>query len=74
MLFSDNIAGAGLTVAFPLATLAVVVLWLFFDRKPGSSFGGLLKTSSEEAAGRPQIKPVDVGVERDGGGVQAPLS
>jgi hypothetical protein len=74
MSISDNLAGAGLTVAFPLATLGVVVLWFFFDRKPGATFGGLSKSSSEEAAGRPEIKPLDAGVERDGGGVQTPLS
>jgi hypothetical protein len=73
MGFSDNLSGAGLTVALPLGTLAAVVLWGFFDRRPGRSFGGISKGAAPEAVGRPEIDTVDAGAERGAGGVENPL-
>lgn len=63
MGFSHNLVGAALTVAFPLAVLAAIVLWGFFERKPSRHFGGVSKSSSPEAAGRPEIKGPDLQAE-----------
>lgn len=73
MGFSHNLAGAGLTVAFPLAVLAAIVLWGFFDRRPGRHFGGISKSASSEIAGRPDIKAGDSGPEAPGGPVDDKL-
>ena len=73
MTISHNLAGAGLTVAFPLAVLAAVVLWGFFDRRPGRHFGGISKSAGNEVAGRPNIKPSDPGPEGGTGPVDDQL-
>ncbi len=73
MGLSHNLAGAGLTVAFPLAVLGAVVLWGFFGRHPGRSFGGISKSASSEAAGRPEIQPSDARGEGYSGPVQDSL-
>jgi hypothetical protein len=52
---SNNLAGAGLTVALPLAVFAVVILWGFFERKASRTFGGVSKSATLEVAGRPNI-------------------
>jgi hypothetical protein len=72
MGFSDNLAGAGLTVAIPLATLATVVLWGFFGRHPSPSFGGISKTVSK-AVGRPDIQTGDTNAQLAAGGVEGRL-
>ena len=73
MGFSHNLAGAGLTVAFPLAVLAAVVLWGFFDRHPGRHFGGISKSAGTEVAGRPELKAADARPEAGSGPVHDEL-
>ncbi len=71
---SDILSGAALTVALPLGTLFLVVLWGFFVRHPGQRFGGISKSTTLEPAGRPEIKATDAGAESQGGGVEGSLS
>lgn len=70
MGFSNNLDGAALTVAIPLGLLAAVVLWGFFERRPGARFGGISKASGPQPVGRPQIEGLDPGAESGRGPVE----
>jgi hypothetical protein len=61
MSFSNILDGAALTVAIPLGLLAAVVLWGFFERRPGARFGGISKSTGPQPIGRPEIhvQPAD---------------
>ena len=63
MGFSNNLSGADLTVAIPLGLLAAVVLWGFFERRPGARFGGVSKATGPQPVGRPEIEGLDGGAE-----------
>ena len=65
MGFSNNLAGAALTVAFPLALLAAIVLWGFFERRPGARFGGISKATGPQPVGRPEIEGLNRGAESE---------
>ncbi len=67
MGFSNNLDGAALTVALPLGLLAAVVLWGFFERRPGSRFAVIPNAAGPQPVGRPEIEVVDPGVQPDGG-------
>lgn len=73
MGFSNNLNGAVLTVAVPLGLLGAIVLWGFFDRRPGRSFGGISKASDAETVGRPQVEARDPGVQGGGSSREGPL-
>ena len=68
--FSNNLDGAALTVAIPLGLLALVVLWGFFERRPGARFGGVSKATGAQPIGRPEINVVDGGAEVPGRSVE----
>lgn len=68
--FSDNLAGAALTVAIPLGLLAAVVLWGFFERRPGARFGGISKAAGHGPISRPEINVHDAGPESRPGPVE----
>ena len=65
--FSNNAAGAVMTVAIPLGLLALVVMWGFFERRPGARFGGISKAPGPQPVGRPEIDIHDGGAESGGG-------
>ena len=67
MGFSNNLDGAALTVAIPLGLLAAIVLWGFFERRPGARFGGISKAAGPQPVGRPQIEGLDGGAESSRG-------
>lgn len=73
MGFDNSLAGAVLTVAMPLGLLGAVVLWGFFERRPGRRFGGIAKSAGPELVGRPQVHVVDTGAESGGGPVEGRL-
>lgn len=73
MGFSNNLNGAALTVAIPLGLLAAIVLWGFFERRPGPRFGGITKSAGPQAVGRPEIELVDGGTEDPPGPVERTL-
>ena len=68
MAFSHILNGAALTVALPLGLLVAVVLWGFFERHPGSSFGGISKAGGPGPVGRPEVETSDPGAEPGGRG------
>ncbi len=68
MGFSNNLSGATLTVAIPLGLLASVVLWGFFERRPGSTFGAI----SRVGGSRPEAETGDAGVEGAGSNGERP--
>ena len=72
MGFSNNLSGADLTVAIPLGLLAAVVLWGFFERRPGARFGGISKATGPQPVGRPEIEGLDRGAESDRSPIEGP--
>ncbi len=64
MAFSDTLNGAALTVALPLGLLGAVILWGFFERQPGTRFGGLSKAGGPLPVGRPEPEGGDARPER----------